>query len=74
MPAPPMTPAIAVVLEGVTYPARTWQLLAQADYYGVDTHTREQLHRLPIDTYTGPDAVLAVLAGAAAPDPPATSP
>ena len=27
---------LADVLAGVPYPASTWQLLAQADYYGAD--------------------------------------
>ena len=52
---------IAAVLAGVAYPARTWQLLAEADYYGADTHTHAELRRLPVGSYESLDAVLAAL-------------
>lgn len=48
-------------LAGVTYPARTWQLWAQADSYGADTVTLEALSRLPVAVYESLDAVLTVL-------------
>jgi hypothetical protein len=35
------------VLADLPYPARTWQLLAQADSYGATAQTREALSRLP---------------------------
>jgi hypothetical protein len=52
---------IADVLAGVPYPARSWQLLAQADYYGADRHTRTELSRLPIGTYRDLNAVVETL-------------
>ena len=52
---------VAAVLAGVAYPARTWQLLAQADYYGADTHTHAELRCLPVGSYESLDAVLAAL-------------
>jgi hypothetical protein len=52
---------ISGVLAGVRYPARTWQLLAQADAYGADALTRTVLGRLPDSTFASLDAVLAVL-------------
>lgn len=52
---------LASVLDGVIYPARTWQLLAQADYYGADHRTRTELARLPADMYPSLNAVLVVL-------------
>jgi hypothetical protein len=52
---------LADVLAGVPYPASTWQLLAQADYYGADRHTRTELSRLPIGTYRDLNAVVAAL-------------
>lgn len=62
MPRPRMDAArISGVLAGVRYPARTWQLLAQADAYGADALTRAVLGRLPDGTFASLDAVLAVL-------------
>jgi hypothetical protein len=52
---------IADVLAGVPYPARTWQLLAQADHYGADRHTHIELSRLPQGTYRDLDTVLDAL-------------
>lgn len=46
------------VLAGMSYPARPWQLCAQADAYGADSHTREALARLPVAAYASLDAVL----------------
>jgi hypothetical protein len=52
---------IASVLAGMPFPARTWQLLAQADSYGADSQTREALSRLPQDTYANLTAVVTAL-------------
>lgn len=52
---------LADVLAGMPYPARTWQLVAQADYYGADRHTRTELSRLPSGTYRDLDAVVDML-------------
>jgi Protein of unknown function (DUF2795) len=49
------------VLDGLAYPARTWQLCAQADAYGADSRTREALSRLPVTAYASLDAVLTQL-------------
>ena len=60
----PVSPiGLAQVLAGLSYPARTWQLLAQADYYGADYSTRAELARLPVGTYDSLDAVLEGLLG-----------
>jgi hypothetical protein len=48
----------------LAYPARTWQLCAQADAYGADSGTREALSRLPVAAYTSVDAVLTELRAA----------
>jgi hypothetical protein len=55
---------LAAVLAGLSFPARTWQLLAQADYYGVDHQTRCALSDVPLGTYDSLDVVLAMLNGA----------
>lgn len=61
MPGTRMVPArITAVLAGMTYPARTWQLIAQADYCG-DVPARIELGRLPVGTYASLDEVLAAL-------------
>jgi hypothetical protein len=63
---------IGSVLAGVSYPARTWQLLAEAQHYGADIHTRTELGRLPVGTYLSLEAVLRALreqAGVGSPDP-----
>ena len=49
------------VLRGVSFPARSWQLVAQADSYGVDCHTRAVLDRLPLGVYHSIDAILAMI-------------
>jgi hypothetical protein len=61
-----VTPVVVVVSSsavwaGLAYPARTWQLCAQADAYGADSHTREALSRLPAAVYAILDAVLTEL-------------
>jgi hypothetical protein len=52
---------LSSVLAGMSYPARTWQLLAEADSYGADAQTREALSRLPVATYADLSAVMAEL-------------
>ena len=62
MPRPRMDPArITAVLTGVSYPARTWQLLAPADYYGADFDTRDALGTLHPGMHSGLDVVLTIL-------------
>jgi hypothetical protein len=65
--------AIAATLAGVVYPARTWRLLAQADHYGADVHTRALLARLPVEVYANLEAVMSALRQLH-PAGPATSP
>ncbi len=72
MPGPRMEPdptALARVLAGLSYPARTWHVLAQADYYGADAHTRTELHRLPVGMYPSLRAVISALHPTTAPRP-----
>jgi hypothetical protein len=49
---------LATVLAGLAFPARTWQLVVQADYYGADSITRAELGRLPAGEYPNLPAVL----------------
>lgn len=35
------------VLADLSFPAQRWEILTQADMYGVDTVTRARLHLLP---------------------------
>lgn len=53
---------VSAVLADVSYPARTWQLITHADYYGADAVTRAELHHLPVDTYQDLAAVIATVA------------
>lgn len=52
---------VAAVLAGLRFPALTWQLVAQADYYGADVQTRSELAALPIGEYPNFLAVLTKL-------------
>ena len=62
MPRPCIDPiVIATVLAGLSYPARTWQLLAQADHYGVSGEIRTALGQLPGRIYPSIEAVIAAL-------------
>ena len=62
MPGSRVDPAvIAAVLDGVLYPARSWQLLAQADHYGVSRELRATLNGLPDGVYRDAQAVVAEL-------------
>ena len=63
---------LATVLAGLSYPARTWQLLAQADHYGAGGQIRAHLSRLPPNrAYPSLEVVIATL-DALAPAPPST--
>jgi hypothetical protein len=69
-----MDPAqVSAALVGLAYPARHWQLLAQADYYGADIDTRVELARLPDGLYPDLASVIAAVA-AGLPDQPSTTP
>jgi hypothetical protein len=52
---------LATVLAGLPFPARAWQLVAQADYYGADWLTRAELGRLPAGEYPSLPAVLSAI-------------
>jgi hypothetical protein len=39
------------VLAGMPYPAAFWQVIAWADYNGVDSQLREIMRKLPAKTY-----------------------
>jgi hypothetical protein len=52
---------IATVPAGVSYPAQTWQLLAQIEYHGADGPTPAELSRPPVRLYADPQAVIATL-------------
>lgn len=42
---------IEQVLDGLRFPAHRWQIVTQADMYGVDTTTRKLIHTLPPRVY-----------------------
>jgi hypothetical protein len=50
------------MLDGLPFPARRWQLLAQAELNGVDAVTHERLRRLPEREYANADDVAYALA------------
>lgn len=50
------------VLAGAPFPARLWQLLAQADLNGADSHTRRVLTHLAEQSYAGVSEVAEALA------------
>jgi hypothetical protein len=52
---------IRQVLDGLSFPAARWEVLAQADHYGADSVSRAQLSMLPVGTYRGLAEVLAAL-------------
>ncbi len=65
---PPSTPErdrdaarITAVLAELVFPARTWQLIAQADFYGADWQTRTELARLPAGMFPTVDGVIAAI-------------
>jgi len=46
------------VLSEVAFPARTWQLLAAAGYFGADLMTTEALRQIPVTLYEDLDGVV----------------
>ena len=55
---------VASALAGMRYPARLWQIVAQAEYNGAAQPVRDALLSMPARTYTGPaDVASAVHAG-----------
>jgi hypothetical protein len=52
---------LATVLAGLSFPASTWQLVVQADYYGADWITRAELGRLRAGEYPNLPAVLSAI-------------
>jgi hypothetical protein len=44
-------PRLQHVLQDLCFPAQRWQILAEADMYGVDTAMRTYLYALPIRQY-----------------------
>ncbi|HEY2205220.1 MAG TPA: hypothetical protein VGH99_12185 [Pseudonocardia sp.] len=52
------TARVSRALAGQRFPARTWELIAQADYNGTDLTTRAELLRLPTAVYPDLAAVL----------------
>ncbi|MBO0851852.1 MAG: DUF2795 domain-containing protein [Pseudonocardia sp.] len=40
------------VLDGMEFPAKRWQLIAQAQYYGAPSACTRELSRLPAREYT----------------------
>lgn len=44
---------IAAALQGIRFPAQTWEILSWADYNGVDAQTRHALWALPPGEYRG---------------------
>ena len=51
------------VLAGLGFPAQRWQVLTEADFWGVTGRLRTQLAGLPEGTYPTLDAVVETLAG-----------
>ncbi|MDT7564054.1 MAG: hypothetical protein QOG76_2678 [Pseudonocardiales bacterium] len=52
---------LAMVLAGLPFPARAWQLVVQAEYYGADWITRAELGRLPAGEFPNLPAVLSAI-------------
>ena len=55
--------AVRQVLRGLDFPAERWQVITQAELYGVDVETRSRLHELPMRRYRSTTEVTAALAG-----------
>jgi Protein of unknown function (DUF2795) len=53
---------IAAAVVGVHFPARNWELLAWADYNGVDSDMRRALWALPAGNYRDLAEVVAAVA------------
>ena len=68
------TPGIRAILDGITFPAPRWLLIAQAQYSGAPAVYVSQLARLPATTYQSLSEVMQAVAQEAAPDPGGTAP
>jgi hypothetical protein len=76
-PAPPphvtqLRESLAHVLSGLRFPARRWEVIAEADSWGVGGPLRQAIGRLPDGNYPSLAVVIDVLTGPAgriAPDP-----
>ena len=44
--------AVAVVLDGIEFPVRPWQIAVAADEFGVDLVTRAKIDQIPDREYT----------------------
>lgn len=40
--------SLRFVLDGLTFPAERWEIVAAADFYGADVHTSRRLRGLPL--------------------------
>ncbi|MDQ2706221.1 MAG: hypothetical protein M3Z25_00610 [Actinomycetota bacterium] len=56
-------------LAELLFPAKTWQLIAQAEHYGADRDTRAELGRLPLGTYRDVCVVIAAIKASASTRP-----
>ena len=45
------TRTIAQMLDGLTFPAEKWQVVTQAELYGADAGTCQELRGLPLRAY-----------------------
>lgn len=52
---------VAMVLDGLSFPAAKWQILMHAENYGADAFTRVELWSLPTGAYADLEAVLSAL-------------
>ncbi len=55
-------PGFRAVLDAERFPLRRWQVLAVADDYGVDPHTRTKLEQIPDRAYVDAGEVMIALA------------
>jgi hypothetical protein len=55
--------SVRQVLRGLRYPAEKWQIITQAELFGVDVATRSKLHGLPTRRYRSSTDVTAALDG-----------
>lgn len=39
--------SLRFVLDGLSFPAERWEIVAAADFYGADVHTSRRLRNLP---------------------------
>lgn len=54
------------VLAGLSFPAQRWQVIAEAEHYGADARTRQELHVLPDARFESYASLLWALERAAA--------